>query len=251
MMYEAETFLRFPPDAAVVVTGAASGIGRGTAELAASVGLGVGAWDLNADGAREVAAVLDESGARSHPVTVDVTDARAVAAAFAETAEALGPVRYLVNNAGPTSFVTRPFADGLVAAAASMVTVTDAWLAAGRAPGDAVVNLSSVAGTSTGVGDEAWYPSAKAAIAGYTRYLALNRPQGIRANAVAPGLIRTPRLAEFIDSPAGEGIMARNPMGRAGEPADVAAAICFLLSPVAEYVNGVILPVDGGSLVTL
>ena len=89
--------------------------------------------------------------------------------------------------------------DKLTAEPPLPVTVTDAWLAAGRQRGDAVVNLSSVAGTATGVGDEAWYPSAKAAIAGYTRYLALNRPQGIRANAVAPGLIRTPRLAAFMD----------------------------------------------------
>jgi NAD(P)-dependent dehydrogenase (short-subunit alcohol dehydrogenase family) len=79
----------------------------------------------------------------------------------------------------------------------------------------------------------------------------LNRPGNIRANAIAPGMIRTPRNEEFIAGPLGQAILERNPMQRAGEASDVGAAVCFLLSPAACYINGVVLAVDGGSLVTL
>jgi NAD(P)-dependent dehydrogenase (short-subunit alcohol dehydrogenase family) len=246
-----DMFLRFPQHAAVLVTGAASGIGRATAEMAAAIGLRVGLWDLQGD---EVKTLGEDLGARYgvhvRHAEVDVTSRSRVAEAMAEMTEQFGHVDYLVNNAGPTSFVSRSFDDGLVTAAGSMVLVTDAWLGHERHDGDALVCLSSVAGTSTGVGDEAWYPAAKAAIAGYVKYLGLNRPGDIRANAVAPGAIRTPRLAAFLDG-AGAEIISRNPMRRAGRPGDVAAAILFLLSPAASYVNGVVLPVDGGSLLTL
>ena len=91
---------------------------------------------------------------------------------------------------------------------------------------------------------------AKAAIAGFTRHLALRRPGGIRANAVAPGLIDTPRMVTYMNSDAGRSMVARNPMGRAGRPDDVGATICFLLSPAASDINGVVLPVDGGAQIT-
>ena len=244
-------FLRYPDRAAVVITGAGSGIGRATAVLAARSGLRVALWDLNRAAVDELAIQLRSEQAEVLVAEVDVTDPAAVDAGFAETAAQFGHLDYLVNNAGPTSHVTQTFDQGVLAAAGSMARVTEAWLALPRHDGDAVVCLSSVAGTHTGVGSESWYPAAKAAIAGMTRYLALNRPGGIRANAVAPGVIRTPRNEAFIAGPLGQPILERNPMGRAGEPEEVAAAVLFLLSPAARYINGVVLPVDGGSLVTL
>jgi len=106
------------------------------------------------------------------------------------------------------------------------------------------VNVSSVAGTRLGA-SPGWYASGKGAIAAYTRYLAVQQAARIRANAVAPGLIETPRMEGFIESDIGRRIQARVPLGRMGRPEDVAWAILFLLSPKAAYVSGALLQVDG------
>jgi NAD(P)-dependent dehydrogenase (short-subunit alcohol dehydrogenase family) len=211
----------------VIVTGGASGIGAAIVRLAAVQGLRPVVWDLTpCDGG----------------LVVDVRDPAAIASALAET----GPARYLVNNAGPASGgAPLGFGDGLLAAAGSVEAVTTAWLAAGPPAGAAVVNVASVAGNLVGT-DSAWYCAGKAAIAGYTRHLATRLAPAVRANAVAPGFIDTPRMAGFGETALGRDLVARNPMRRAGRPEDVAAAVLFLLSPSAAYINGVLLPVDGG-----
>lgn len=243
-------FLKFPDGAAVVVTGAGSGIGRATARICAEAGLRVALWDVIPESVESLRDELTRIGATTFVANVDVLDEAAIAAGFAATQQAFGHIDYLVNNAGPANATAVTFAAGLAMAAGSTANVTSGWLALGRREGDAVVNVSSVAGTITGAGAEAWYPSAKAAIAGFTRHLALRRPGGIRANAVAPGLVDTPRMVTYMNSEAGRTMIARNPMGRAGRPDDVGATICFLLSPAAAYINGVVLPVDGGAQIT-
>ena len=243
-------FLKFPDDASVVVTGAGSGIGRSTARICAEAGLRVALWDLVPESVESLSEELTHTGATLFVAKVDVLDEADIAAGFTATQHAFGHIDYLVNNAGPANATAVTFAEGLLMAAGSVANVTTAWLALGRREGDAVVNVSSVAGNITGAGAEPWYPSAKAAIAGFTRYLALRRPGGIRANAVAPGLIDTPRMVNHMNSDAAKSMIARNPMGRAGRPDDVGATICFLLSPAASYINGVVLPVDGGAQAT-
>ena len=243
-------FLQFPDGASVVVTGAGSGIGRSTARICAEAGLQVALWDVIPESLESLREEMTHTGATTFVTKVNVLDEADIAAGFAATQQAFGHIDYLVNNAGPANATAVTFAEGLAMAAGSMATVTSAWLALGRREGDAVVNVSSVAGNITGAGAEPWYPSAKAAIAGFTRHLALRRPGGIRANAVAPGLIDTPRMVTYMDSDAGRSMVARNPMGRAGRPDDVGATICFLLSPAASYINGVVLPVDGGAQIT-
>lgn len=245
------SFLRFPDGASVVITGAGSGIGRSTARICAEAGLRVAVWDLVPESIASLTEELVTRGATVFDATVDILDEAAITAGFAATRKAFGHIDYLVNNAGPTNAAAVSFPEGLTMAAGSMANVTTAWLELGRRDGDAVVNVASVAGNITGGDAEAWYPSAKSAIAGFTRYLALRRPGGIRANAVAPGLVDTPRMAAYMQGDEARSIIDRNPMGRAGNPDDVGAAICFLLTPAASYINGVLLPVDGGAQVTV
>lgn len=235
------TAMAFEPGDLVVVTGAGSGIGRATAVLAAEAGLQVACWDLNEDTARQAATLTAGSAEK-----VDVTDAAQVAAAFGRLDR---PPRFLVNNAGPASAAAVSFAEGVVAGVGSMELVTRTWLGAGPPPGAAVVNVASVAGTLLGARPD-WYAATKAAVAGWTRHLAVEHAGRLRANAVAPGMIATPRSAGFADSPSLSDALRRNPLGRMGQPEEVAGAVVFLLSPLAGYVNGALLVVDGGWSVT-
>lgn len=237
--------LGFQPGEVVVVTGAASGIGRATALAAAKSGLAVGVWDRDGLGARDAAAAIVKSGGRAVAVTVDVGDDAGVAAAWEATAP-LGACAYLVNNAGPANASPQTFDENLGLALGSVHRVTESWLARHGAAAASVVSVSSVIGNQLGGGGSAFYPAAKAGIAGYTRYLAAKHAGRPRANAVAPGLTITPRTQPIMDQPAIRARVARIPLGRAGLPEESASAVLFLLSPAAAYVNGAVLPVDGG-----
>ena len=243
-------FLKFPPDVVAVVTGAASGIGRAVVHELLELGVRVAGWDIAAEGLEALGRELEAYGDLYRGYRVDVCDRDLIATAFRETERDLGAVGLLVNNAGPPSTTPFRFDEGIAASLGSMYRVTEEWLATTGCTGGSLVNVASVSGTILGVGPTEWYVAGKAGIAGYTRYLALNRPCGIRANVIAPGIVETPRTKDLIESAAGRAAMSRNPMGRLGRPSDVAAAIVFLLSPASEYVNGVLLPVDGGNLMT-
>lgn len=238
------------PDDVVVVTGAASGIGRATALLAGRLGLGIAAWDLDREGVEDVVGEIVRGGGRGLALTVDVTQDTEVDGALSETCRTLAVPRYLVNNAGPPSTADLDFREGLQMAAGSMQRVTAKWMALELPEPAAVVNVASIAGNLIGSAPD-WYGSSKAAIAGYTRFLAITHGKRLRANAVAPGAVDTPRMAPYLGADIGRAWRERNPMGRIGEPEDVATVICFLLSPAASYVNGVLLPVDGGATLVL
>lgn len=228
----------------LLVTGAGSGIGRAMTLAALGMGLRVSGWDLNQEtlGETERLAASD----RFLPVCADVSDAAAVAEGFARTRSTMGPVRYLANNAGPASSSPLDFEDALRVCVGSVRLMTTTWSADPALPeGAAMVVTSSVAGNVVGTASD-WYSAAKAALAGYMRHLASSQPVRFRSNAVAPGMTATPRLDGFAESAIGERILGRMPMQRMATPEEIALPALFLLSPLASYVHGAFLPIDGG-----
>jgi meso-butanediol dehydrogenase / (S,S)-butanediol dehydrogenase / diacetyl reductase len=232
-----------------VVTGAGSGIGRATAAR------------LAADGHRVVlagrrrSALEETAGLIGSPDTVvaacDVTDAAAVGAVVDAADRAFGRIDVLVNNAGMS--MTAEF-DRMTLAAwrtvmavdvESVVLVTQAALPLLLERGGSVVNVASVAGLGGDPGMTG-YNAAKGAVVNLTRSLAVEyAARGVRVNAVAPTLTSTDATADIAAGDVAE-FLRRIPMGRAAEPADVAAVIAFLAGPDSRFVTGVVLPVDGG-----
>lgn len=178
----------------------------------------------------------------------DVSDRAEVDKALAESA-ALGLCRYLVNNAGPLSRPEGPFDFdyGVRMAVGSVHTVTTAWLEATGDAAEAVVSVSSISGTTwAGGASDVFYPVAKAGIAAYMREVAVRRQGRPRANAVAPGGTITARTRAHLEGPDALRGFERSPLGRPARAEEIGEVICFLLSPRASHVNGVLLPVDGG-----
>ncbi|WP_372467458.1 SDR family NAD(P)-dependent oxidoreductase [Microbacterium maritypicum] len=241
--------LGFTAGDAVLITGAGSGIGRATAVHAAELGLAVSLWDLNPTGLDETAEQVRATAPAVHTWVADVSDDAAVDAGFTDAVRALGPIRYLHNNAGPASASEIPFDRALEICVGSVRRMTDTWAATGPGEGAAMVATTSVAGNLVGT-DNAWYSASKAAIMGYVRHLAAHRSAEFRSNGVAPGMTDTPRLAGFAGSETGQRVLTRIPLQRMATPDDIAWAALFLFSPLAGYINGVFLPVDGGWTVT-
>ncbi len=239
--------LGFAAGEVVVVTGAGSGIGRAVALTAARSGLRVAVWDVVADKAAETVSLVQAVGESALAVEVDVADPAQVARAWEATLP-LGPCRYLVNNAGPPSNDAGPFRENLLVALGGVEDVTSQWLDRCGDVAASVVSMASVAGNFQGGGQSIapFYAAAKTGIVGFTKHLATRCGGRPRANAVAPGFTLTPRTIPFLDNPLVAELVARVPMGRAGFPEEVASAVVFLLSPAASYINGVLLPVDGG-----
>lgn len=234
---------------AILITGAASGIGRATALGAARQGLNVAAWDLNEELLAGVLDEIREIGVRAHGEVADVSDASEVEAAMNASVDALGPIRLLHNNAGPPSSVEIDFDEAIRICIGSVRHVTETWVPHRPDGNSSMVVTSSVAGNIIGT-ESAWYSASKAALAGYVRHLAAHRSAQFRSNAVAPGMTLTPRIAPFAETETGRRILERIPLKRMASPDDIANATLFLLSPAASYINGVFLPVDGGWTVT-
>lgn len=240
-----DSFLGFSDNTTILVTGAASGIGEALAMLAAKQGLAVAAWDLSGEGAQTTADAIASEGGTCRAYGLDVSDRSQVEAAMETTCADLGPVHCLAAVAGPPSFKVSDFDEGLSQSISCMRMPTEAWIAHGPAGPRSAVYLSSVQGPRYGAGVQ-WYSVAKAAIDGYMRSVSAMRQGGLRANAVLPDWIMTPRTREFVEATGGAEWDA-NPMGRVGLPGDVANAALFLLSPAAAYLNGVSIEVDGGA----
>jgi NAD(P)-dependent dehydrogenase (short-subunit alcohol dehydrogenase family) len=238
-----------------LVTGAARGIGRACAlalaRAGADVALGFRALDAGGDVAEGVRAL----GRRALPLQLDVTRPAEIAAAVGEAKRHFGRIDILVNNAGigppnPAESVTEDDFDATLAVnlkGTFFVSQAVARTMIATGSGGRIVNLSSQAGF-VALPTEAVYCMTKAAIAHLTKCLAVEwAAHGIHVNAVAPTFIRTPGTARWLDDPDfRRELLSRIPLGRVGEPADVAAAVVFLSSPAAAMITGATLLIDGG-----
>lgn len=234
-----------------VVTGAAHGIGRAVAERLSAEGARVVLGDVDQSAAAEVAAGLGPD--RTIAVECDLHSTDSVNAMLTQAVDAYGQVDVLVNVAGGT--VAMPAFDEIGDEAwqqvldlnltGTMRCIRAALPQLRQRSRAAIVSISSVNGLAA-FGDEP-YSSSKAALTMLTRNLAVELgPAGIRVNAVAPGTIRT---RVWDDQPGGaDRLKPLYPLGRVGEPGDIAAAVAFLASDDAAWITGVTLPVDGGAL---
>ncbi|UUU28665.1 3-oxoacyl-ACP reductase FabG [Streptomyces sp. CA-210063] len=236
-----------------VITGGAQGIGLEIAGVLGAEGASVVLGDINADAAAQAAERLTRSGVAATSLRCDVTDEHEVAALIAHGTAAFGPVGIMVNNAGITRDATlRKMALADFRAVVD-VHLTGAWngtryaAEAMRAHGQggSIVNISSIAGKVGNFG-QTNYSAAKAGLVGLTKASAKELAKaGIRVNAVQPGLIRT-AMTEAMPPAAWDAKLAEIPMGRAGEPAEVAQVVLFLASGLASYVTGAVVEVTGG-----
>jgi NAD(P)-dependent dehydrogenase (short-subunit alcohol dehydrogenase family) len=239
-----------------LVTGGASGIGRATALTFAWEGAKLVIADMNEDGGHQTVHMITEKGGEATYVQVDVTSASAVEAMLSKTVETYGRLDCAHNNAGIWG--------GLRALTAEYpedrwhqviaVNLTGVWLCMkyeipqmlSQGSG-AIVNTASAAGLVGGRGISA-YVASKHGVVGLTKTAALEyAQQGIRVNCICPGYIQTPMTAPGMEDPARMALMlAREPIGRVGQPEEVAEAVVWLCSDAASFVTGHTMTVDGG-----
>jgi NAD(P)-dependent dehydrogenase (short-subunit alcohol dehydrogenase family) len=239
-----------------LVTGASSGMGLTTAEAFAQAGAAVVLADVNETALRKVTDDLTTAGHQALGVACDVSDERQVAAMIERAVGEFGRLDMAFNNAGimaPPTDAADELAEQFDRVQA--INLRGVWtcmkheLRQMRTQGSgAIVNNSSLGGL-VGLPGRAAYHASKHGVIGLTKSAALEyAPRGIRINAICPGTIETPMVAEMIAN--GElsidDAIANQPIARLGQASEMAAAVLWLCSPAASFVLGVALPVDGG-----
>jgi NAD(P)-dependent dehydrogenase (short-subunit alcohol dehydrogenase family) len=246
----------------VVVNGGANGIGMAISEGFAATGAAVALLDIDAPAATRTVDQITAAGGRARAWTCDISSEQQVEAAFADIETKLGHVGVLVNNAGINPRALPLEVDIETWQRVLAVNLTG-YLLCARAAGrgmvargyGSIVNISSIAGsTALGRGNFA-YSVTKGGVDAMTRELAVEWGRhGVRVNAVAPcqvataGFLANEKARTQAGDPTVSDYRRGIPMGRAAEPADIAAAVLYLASDAAAMVTGVTLPVDGGNL---
>jgi NAD(P)-dependent dehydrogenase (short-subunit alcohol dehydrogenase family) len=239
----------------VIVTGAATGIGRATALALLEDGARVALWDRNAQALAATLNAAAQYGTAAVAIEVDVSNAQSVAAAFARTLDQLGGLEGAFNNAGigvptlPIEALDEADYDAVLG-----VNLKGVWLCMREQirhfkanGGGAIVNNASVAGL-VALAMQGAYGAAKHGVIGLTKVAAVEgAAANIRVNAICPGAVQTPILSHLeqagIDHSA---LAAMSPQNRIAEPREIAAAVRFLLSDSSSFVTGAAIPVDGG-----
>jgi len=237
-----------------LVTGAASGIGEATAKRLASEGAAVLVTDVQDAAGTQVVKDITDSGGRASYLHLDVTSQPEWEAAVAAALEEFGRLDILVNNAGmgdlaaieDTSLADWNHTIGIdqTGVFLGMKTAAAALAASGHG---SVINISSIFGTSGGFGTSPAYHAAKGAVRTLTKNVALHWADGsVRVNSVHPGFIATPILDQAKGTPMEQAMLDVTPMGRLGQPEEIAAGVAYLASDDASFVTGLELYIDGG-----
>jgi len=239
-----------------LVTGAGHGNGAAIARGLAVAGAEVIVTDIDKEAARAIADSIVADGGRARGFMLDVTDEEGCRKLAQDLSLLVGPIRILVNNAGIFLRGNLVAADGrerwdktMAVNVQGPFNVTMAFIEQLKLTRGTIVNIASINSFVAQVGSGA-YPVSKGALAQFTRALASElAPDGVRVNALAPGLIATAMTEPTRADPKRlEAFLAHVPMKRVGEPEELAGPVVFLCSDAASYITGTILPVDGGYL---
>jgi len=236
-----------------LVTGAASGIGRATAQRLVEEGAAVLVTDIQVDAGEAAVAELKEHGKAAF-FKHDVTSESEWEAACAKAVEEFGGLDILVNNAGMGDI--KPIEETTLAEWDRTVAIDQTGVFLGmkvaaqhlkRSEHASVINISSIFGSSGGFGVSPAYHAAKGAVRTLTKNIALHwATEGVRVNSIHPGFIATPILEQSRNTPIWDGMTELTPMGRLGRPEDIAAGVAYLASDDAAFVTGLELYIDGG-----
>jgi len=241
-------------DSVVLVTGAASGMGRATAEVFAAEGAHVACTDIAAESVREVADDLVHRGLSAEAWTLDIADPAAITLVTDAVAARFGGIDILVNNAGVSGFApidaenyeavwARSFTI-LLTAQQRLVRAALPYLRKSKAP--RIVNIASTEALGATSRDSP-YSAAKAGVTGLTRALAVELgPEGITVNCICPGPILTGMTEAIPDADKQTFARRRTALRRYGRPEEVAHMTLSLCLPAASYITGATIPVDGG-----